>query len=244
VSKVLFAENENDGIKSFLKFSLARHRVVVDTVSTIQQTQENLVASMYDLLILGWYLPDGSGIELLKQLRDKGSQIKVLILTEHDTPGERLNGFEAGADDCLSKPFHVNELICRIQALLRRPARRLADIITEGDLVLDLARRTIRLAGQELRLRPKEFALLELFMTNPNRYFSAEVLLMKVWEADSESSPHTVVSTIHRLRKKIHRPGGPSKLLSGNAGYHFFSHVEQGQRTTPMNQAMMLNEFT
>lgn len=222
MSKLMLVENDSDLI-SLLRFCLARHRITVENTGAIHQALSDLFTTNYDLLIAGWNLSDGCGIELVKHVRTSGSHIPILTLTEGDSANERLDGFAAGSDDCLSRPFHVTELICRVRALLRRPPGRIADVIIEGDLAFDTVKRKVHLAGRELTLRPKEFALLEFFMSNPNRFFSAEALLMRVWEADNESSPHTVVSTIHRLRKQISPPGAESQLRSNSSGYCFVS---------------------
>ncbi len=219
--KILLVEDDCDAAVE-VKALLTANRMTLEVVPTVDRARDFVSVSDYDLIILDWNLPDGTGVDFLKFLRDKGCQSPVLMLTGRVNIDDKLTGFTAGADDYLGKPFHAVELLCRVQALLRRPHGRLENILKAGNLVLDIESRRVTRDGEDLHLMPKEFAVLEFFMRNPNRVFSPEALLERVWETDNESTSHTVVATIHRLRKKIDSPGIDSKIKNQfGMGYSF-----------------------
>ncbi|MGH9550274.1 MAG: response regulator transcription factor, partial [Terriglobales bacterium] len=136
--------------------------------------------------------------------RDSGGAAPVLFLTGHAQISDKTEGLDAGADDYLTKPFHMDELLARVRALLRRPPHVQPRLLTVRDLTLSPSTRTVSRADKEISLYPKEFALLELFLSHPNQVFSVDNLLDRVWSTDSEAaSVDTVRMTILRLRQKI-----------------------------------------
>ncbi len=208
MSKILLVEDDPD-MSLEIKILLESNRMTVDRVSTIRKARDFVGVSSYDLLILDWNLPDGEGVHLLQEVRSRGDSVPILMLTSRKHIEDKKICFSTGTDDFLEKPFHPVELVCRVQALLRRVPIRLSNELKISDLVLNLETRCLTKAGREINLPPKEFALLEFFLRNPNQVFSAECLLERIWKTDNESTPHTVVNTIHRLRKKIDSPGAP-----------------------------------
>ena len=149
---------------------------------------------------------------MLEEFRASGGNAPVLMLTGKDSISDKELGLDTGADDYLTKPFHGKELTARIKALLRRPPNLVSDVLKVGDLVLERADFRVTRNGQEVRLLPKEFALLEFFMRYPNRVFSAEALLERVWVSESEATVDAVTSCIKRLRKKLEIDGDKSPI--------------------------------
>ncbi|HEY9869618.1 MAG TPA: response regulator transcription factor [Candidatus Obscuribacterales bacterium] len=173
---------------------------------------ERLRFYKYDLVILDWALPDLAGPDLCRQYRSRGGQTPILMLTGKREVEDKEIGLDAGADDYLTKPFHMKELSARLRALLRRAPAVSATVLTAGDLTLDPKSRKVLLNGQEVSLQPREFALLEFLMRHPNQPFSSEALLDRVWSSESDASPDTVRIHIMRLRNKIDVPGKESMI--------------------------------
>jgi len=174
----------------------------------------------YDLLIVDLMLPGLDGYEVCRRLRDRSESLPILILTARASERERVRGLELGADDYLTKPFGMSELLARVKALLRRAApavdgRRCLQPVVLGGLVIDAASRSASLRGQQLVLTAKEFDLLHWFARRPGRVFRRGELLDAVWGHDSESLEHTVSTHLNRLRSKIEPdPSRPSILVT------------------------------
>lgn len=174
----------------------------------------------YDLIILDILLPDLDGLTVCRQYRESGGQASILALTGRTTVPEREEGLDAGADDYLTKPFDVRELGARVRALLRRGRLLTSQALSLGELTIDVKGRTVVRCGVELELAPKEFALLEFFMRNPNQVFSADALLDRVWRSDADTSIGSVRVYINRLRAKLGVVAGcPSVETVYGVGY-------------------------
>ncbi|MBX9668817.1 MAG: response regulator transcription factor [Candidatus Obscuribacterales bacterium] len=158
--------------------------------------------------ILDWELPGLSGVEILSRYRKGGGTIPILMLTGRKTTSDKVTGFDSGADDYLAKPFDPPELLARLRALLRRAPELRPDVLIVGDIELDTSSCTVTREGTVIKLGTKEYALLELFMRNVGRLFSAEVLIEKLWTADSELTEVSVRSHIARLRSKLEESCG------------------------------------
>lgn len=163
-----------------------------------------------DLIVLDLGLPELSGIEILKTIRSEGSTVPVLVLTGRDTVEEITQGLDLGADDYLTKPFHVKELGSRVRALLRRAAGIASDILKHAYVSLDPIEHRVTVGDKEVSLLPQEFALLEFILRNPNRVLSPETLLSRVWKAQVDAGPETLRTCMARLRKQIELPGEDS----------------------------------
>jgi two-component system, OmpR family, manganese sensing response regulator len=219
MSKILIVEDDQ-AIAQIVKDALSDSMYVVDMVHTCAEAQAYLDTVIYDLIIFDWQLPDGEGIDLCNKFRAGGGASPVLFLTGRDTVLDRITGLDNGADDYLTKPFDVREMLSRVRALLRRPPVLTHRTIKVRHLELDHATHQVMADGLELKLYPKEFALLELFMRNPQRVFSADDLLNKVWPTDSEASIETVRTTILRLRQKVESdPENPLIRTVRGVGY-------------------------
>jgi DNA-binding response OmpR family regulator len=220
VPKILIVEDDA-GIADSIAEALLRERYVVDKVDNVTSGDSYLKSIDYDVVVLDWQLPDGEGIDLCRAYRNHGGTAPILMLTARTATADKLTGLDMGADDYLTKPFEMRELLARIRALLRRPRVMQAKVLTARGITLDPAKRVVTSAGdQELKLYPKEFALLELFMSNPGKVFSVNDLLDKVWPMDDDASVDTVRMTILRLRQKIESDeSNPLIRTLRNVGY-------------------------
>ena len=174
----------------------------------------------FDCFILDVAMPEMSGLELLKKLRDRGNETPALFLTAHDLLDDKVAGFEAGADDYLAKPFSPRELEYRIEALLRRnsPGPRQSgdeERMEIGDLVVDKRRHEVSRGGAKIDLTPLEFQILELLASEPGRAWSRNDLLDRVWSTEYEGYQRNIDPHINRLRKKLEAdPKNPRYVLT------------------------------
>ena len=173
----------------------------------------------FDCFILDVAMPEMSGIELLKKLRDRGVDTPALFLTAHDMLDDKVAGFEAGADDYLAKPFSPRELEYRIEALLRRRSGGKPngdeDRLEIGDLVVDRRRHEVSRAGARIDLTPLEFQILDLLASEPGRAWSRNDLLDRVWSTEYEGYQRNIDPHINRLRKKLESdPKNPHYVLT------------------------------
>ena len=213
MAKILLVEDDQ-ALSKLVRNWLSLEHHAVETVEDGEEALHRLKVSEYDLVILDWTLPKLAGVEVLKEHRRLGGQTPVLMLTGKDKISDKEEGFDAGADDYLTKPFHGKELTVRIKALLRRPPNLVKDVLRVGDLVLEKENFSVRRGDSEIRLLPKEFALLEFLMRHPNQVFSAEALLERVWVSESESTVEAVTTCIKRLRRKLESDGVPSPIAT------------------------------
>ncbi len=219
MSKILIVEDD-ESIANVVKDALSGSKYTVDMVYRGADARAYLTSITYDLIIFDWELPDCTGIQLCNEYRAGGGFAPVLFLTGRDAVPDRITGLDSGADDYLTKPFDVRELLSRVRALLRRPPAVTHKTIKARNIELDPVNHVVTLAGPEIKLYPKEFALLELFMRNPQRVFSPDDLLTKVWPTDSDASIETVRTTILRLRQKVEAdPDNPLIRTIRGVGY-------------------------
>ena len=176
-----------------------------------------------DLAVLDWMLPGPSGIEICRQIRAMPdlASMPVIMLTARGEEADRIRGLETGADDYLTKPFSVPELIARVKALLRRARPEVASrVLSFADLEIDRETRRVRRAGREVRLGPTEYRLLECLLQRPGRVYSREQLLDQVWGRDVYVEIRTVDVHIGRLRKALNRRGDRDPIRTVRAaGY-------------------------
>lgn len=214
MSKILLVEDELD-LSNQIRDWLAREHYLVETIDNGELAYHQLRVSKYDLLILDWQLPGMTGIEICKQYRHTGGKSPVLMLTARSAIDDREAGLDAGADDYLCKPFHMKELSARVRALLRRASGASVDnVLHLRDISLDPSARRVSKAGLDVKLEPKEFALLEFLMRNRNVVFSADALLDRVWESDTSISPDSIRTYIKALRKKLDSSGQSSLITT------------------------------
>ncbi len=181
-----------------------------------------------DLVILDVMLPGVDGIELTRRIRKRDEEVPILLLTARTGEGDKVLGFEVGADDYLTKPFSTRELVARARALLRRSGRGGAsEVLVAGPLRIDSGRRSVERDGAAVELTTLEFDLLHFLAGRPGRVYSREALMEQVWGEDRVVDPRSIDSLISRLRRKLERDPGKPQLIQTvwGAGYRF---PEQG----------------
>jgi DNA-binding response OmpR family regulator len=159
----------------------------------------------HDLLVLDVMLPEMDGIEVARELRRQRMRTPILMLTARDAVPDRVRGLDAGADDYLTKPFALEELLARVRALGRRATESTEDLVQVGDLVLDVARHEVHRGAQSIELTAKEFDLLAYLMRNAGRVLSKDQITEHVWGYDSQATSNVVEIYIHYLRDKVDR---------------------------------------
>ena len=162
----------------------------------------------YDLVVLDWMLPEGDGLSVLQRLRERGGHTPVLMLTARTSLVDRVEGLENGADDYLTKPFALAELVARCRALLRRPLLGAGPVLASGDLQLDVRARSARRAGREIPLTPREVDILEYLLRRQGEIVTREMLERDVWRQPNRfSSLDNVIDVqMMRLRRKVDDP--------------------------------------
>jgi len=175
----------------------------VDYAESAEEAEEFLFATPYDAMLLDVNLPGRSGLELLHTLRAKGNMLPVLILTARDTTQQKIEGLNTGADDYLVKPFQFDELLARLQALMRRANGSASPVIRHGDLTLDLSAKTLSKDGKQLLLRARELAIFSVLLENRGRVISKQQIEDKFYSWDMEPDSNAVEVHISNLRKKL-----------------------------------------
>jgi two-component system OmpR family response regulator len=187
-----------------------------DGVDALHMATEN----EYDAVILDVMLPELDGVEVCRQMRERGRWAPVLMLTAKDAVTDRVRGLDSGADDYLTKPFSFDELLARLRSLVRRGVRERPVVIRVGPLTMDPARRRVRHSGTDVQLSAKEYALLEYFMRHPGEVLSRTRILEHVWDYNYDGGSNVVDVYVRYLRKKIDEPFGTSLLRTiRGAGY-------------------------
>lgn len=188
---------------------------------------EEALKDDFDMMVLDVNLPQMSGIEICRNLRDKNITAPILMLTARSEEMDKVLGLEIGADDYMTKPFSIRELVARVKAILRRAKMDAKDdkneVLVFDNLEVDKVKRKVLLGGSRIELTPKEFDLLYLLASNPGVTYDRKSLLNLVWSYDFEGYEHTVNSHINRLRSKIEEdPANPDFVLTTwGVGYRF-----------------------
>lgn len=211
--KILVVEDDQ-ALSKMLVDWLKFQQHAVDQVHDGKDGLEYALDNTYDLLVLDWQLPNLSGIEICKEFRLRGGLACILFLTGKDEIPNKLAGFDAGADDYLTKPFHMREFAARVKALLRRPADLTKETLHYKDVVFETTSGCVTRNGNLVNLLPKELALLEFFMQHPQQIFSTDTLINRVWPTSSEVTSEALTSCIKRLRQKLDVDGEPSLITT------------------------------
>lgn len=202
---ILIAEDDRKTGK-FLYNGLSEAGHVVDVVRDGEAALECALCRDYDVIVLDIMLPRRDGWNVLTEIRRTGMEVPVLLLTARDLVTDRVRGLDLGADDYLVKPFAFSELLARIRALARRGIHTRPEIFEIADLVVDPARLRAKRAGQELRLSPKEFSLLELLAGRAGEVVNRSVIAEKVWDMHFASDTNVIDVAVARLRAKVDAP--------------------------------------
>lgn len=202
MAKILIVE-DNPDLSVTLEESLKADHHTVEVVGSGDEGIYRLRHLSYDLAVLDIQLPGMSGIEVCRQFRDGGGKIPVLMLTGLGDITNKESGFDAGADDYLTKPFMVRELIARVRALLRRAPEWKGDVLRGADIVLDPVKFEVTKKGVPVNLMPIDFALLEFLMRHSDKTISQEKIIDSVWHTDKDTTPGALRTAIRRLRQKL-----------------------------------------
>lgn len=217
--RILVVEDEKR-LAEVVKKGLAEEGYAVDIAYDGEEGQYMAESTPYDLVILDIMLPKKDGITVCRELRLKGINTPILMLTAKDSVEDRVKGLDSGADDYLVKPFAFSELLARVRALLRREALSKAPKLQVGDLVMDTLTREVWRGDKKIELTTKEYALLEYLMRHPNMVVTRTMLMEKVWDFDFEGISNVIDVYIRRLRYKLDKEGEESIIETvRGAGY-------------------------
>ena len=200
--RVLLAEDTME-LANALTAVLSRNKYAVDTVHTGPDALECGLTGIYDIILLDIMMPGMDGLEVLKKLRSESITAPVLILSARSDLDNRVNGLDCGADDYLPKPFATTELLARMRALLRRKENYQSDILSFGNLNLDMTTYELSTPVHTVRLNSKEFQLISCFMRNPTRVFSTDDLMAKIWGWDYQIDVNVVWTYMTYIRRKL-----------------------------------------
>ena len=193
---------------------LTRAGHVVEHAATGRHADLLLVDELFDLVVLDVGLPDIDGFEVLRRLRLRHSSTNVLVLTARDAVEDRVHGLDLGADDYLTKPFSVTEFEARVRALLRRAAAPAA-VWSVAGMTVDAAAKRIRMGDRQIDLTPREWAILELFLTHPGRVLSKDQIAESLFTFDEQLSSNAIEVHVSRLRTKIQPAGAHIRTVRG-----------------------------
>ena len=199
----LLVVEDDDPLREALERTLTQAGYAVDTAANGVDAEHLGDSEPYDAIVLDLGLPRRPGLEVLRHWRTRGNAIPVIILTARDTWQEKVDGFKAGADDYLGKPFHVEELVARVNAIIRRRHGETKGAIETAELRLDEERQTVTHRGQTIELTGTEFRLLRYFMLHPGKILSKTELTEHVYDFDSDRDSNVIEVYIRRLREKL-----------------------------------------
>lgn len=228
VTRILIVEDEAK-IARFIELELTHEGYETEKAFDGRSGLYMALENRFDLMLLDVMLPGLNGLELLRRLRNEGSSLPVILLTARDSVMDKVTGLDMGADDYITKPFAIEELLARIRAILRkkeRPAEKMQTILRCGALVLDPARHTVSYGGMPVTLTFKEFALLQTLMENQDIVLSRDTLLEKVWGYDYMGETNIVDVYIRYLRQKLNDAFAP-KLIQTVRGVGYVLKEEQ-----------------
>ncbi len=221
VARVLVVDDEPQ-IRRALEMALEGAGYKVDAVSTAAQARIETATRPADAIILDLVLPDGSGIDLCREFRE-WTAVPILVLSAVGEERRKVEALDAGADDYVTKPFGVDELIARLRASLRRAGPTTEPVLEVGEFRLDLAKHLVTRGGEPLQLTPHEFRLLRCFLQNEGKLLTHRVILREVWGPAYQTESHYLHVYVSQLRRKIEAdPARPRYLLTeSGAGYRF-----------------------
>lgn len=211
--KILIIEDEKELRENLLR-SLLKEQFVVETVSDYWEASEKIAIYDYDCILLDLMLPDGNGLDLLEELKKSDKLANVIIISAKDSLEDKLKGLNLGADDYLTKPFHIAELNARIKAVIRRNVAIGRDMIEIGNLSLSISDRKLYIDDEEITLNRKEFDIMNYFFFNKNRLVTKTALAEHVWGdyIDQADNFDFIYSQIKNLRKKLQNAGSSVEI--------------------------------
>ncbi|HET8855109.1 MAG TPA: response regulator transcription factor [Salinimicrobium sp.] len=211
--KILIIEDEKEMLQN-MQDTLEKENFLVETVNSYSQALKKIGVYDYDCILLDISLPDGNGLDILKELKDKGNSDGVIIVSAKDSLDDRLQGLNLGADDYLPKPFHMAELNARVKAILRRRRFQGANILEIANLKIDMDKHLVIINGEISGLNRKEFDILTYLATNKDRLVSKTALAEHVWgdHIDQADNFEFIYSQIKNLRKKLTGSGAEIEI--------------------------------
>ena len=218
--RILVVEDEPE-IGDFVVRGLREEGFTVEWAADGESGSHHLHAGGWDVVLLDWWLPGADGLVLLRRLRASGDATPVLMLTARDAVSDRVRGLDGGADDYLCKPFAFVELLARVRALARRPARSADPVLTHAGVRADLATHRVERAGKKLDLTAKEEALLVFFLRHPGEVLSRTRLYEGVWDERYDGLSNTLEVHVMELRKKLEARGPRLIHTVRGRGYAF-----------------------
>ena len=224
--KILLIEDEPKTVQS-LKQGLEENNYDVSIAYDGHMGKQLALAHTYQLIVSDIIIPGINGLDLCRELRAQGIQTPILMLTALSTTDDKLNGFEAGADDYLPKPFDFKELLSRVKALIKRSNQTILDaqVLKFADLEMDLNSSLVSRAGLMIHLTSKEFQLLEYFLRNQEKVISKAEIAENIWEVEDENSSNLIEVYVNYLRKKVDK-GFSSKLIHTQFGMGYILRQE------------------
>lgn len=226
MARILLADDNREVLVMLSSWLNVADQHTVDTAADGKAALDFALSYKYEVFVLDWEMPEMSGVEVCRIIKQKHPDVPILMLTGRGEVRDRIEGLDAGADDYLTKPFSAEELSARIRALLRRSAAAAAETAQEdlvsGSVTLIPASRNAYKSGTKLQLTPTEFNLLEFFMRHPGQSFSPEALLAQVWGNADDATIASVRTTINRLRGKLDESGKDCPIATERgAGYRW-----------------------
>jgi two-component system copper resistance phosphate regulon response regulator CusR len=222
----IFLVEDEERVSALVKKTLEENHHAVDIATDGAEAIKRFANKPYDLIILDLMLPYLSGMEVCRHIRQKNKTIPILMLTALNSVDDKVNGLNTGADDYLVKPFHLKELTARVEALLRRNASDSSPIISQGNIVLNIANNTVEREGKKITLTTKECALLELLMHNNDKILSRQTIAEKVWGINFDTGTNVVDVYVNYLRNKIDK-GFAEKYIHTVIGKGYIFKTEQ-----------------
>ena len=221
---VLIVEDD-DAIRSFVKYSFENEGYTAVAVSTVTEALQVAQSNSFTLIIVDLGLPDGSGIEIIRKVRNS-QEASILVLSARTLEDDKVEALDAGADDYITKPFGVSELQARVRALLRRSKNVLAapkQHFEFADVKVDLEKHQVYKQGKEVHLTPREFNLLEMLVSNPEKLMTHRALLKAVWGPSFVESNHYLRIYVRQIRQKLEfDPAQPKHFITETGvGYRF-----------------------
>jgi two-component system KDP operon response regulator KdpE len=231
-ARILVVDDEPAIVRA-VETNLRRHDFTIDIATTVDEALRAYRAARPDLVLLDLGLPGADGKDLIRAIRETAAT-PIIVLSAREGERDKVEALDLGADDYLTKPFSVNELLARIRVALRhtaKPASGAAAIFRTGELEVDLERRIVRVAGDEVHLTPTEYELLRAFIEYPNKLLTDRMLLQRVWGPDYGSEGHYLHVYVARLRKKLERDPALGHYFVTEPGVGYRLLVEEDDAT-------------
>lgn len=219
--RILVVEDEKK-LAGFIRKGLEEHGFAVTVSHDGDEADALIRTEAFDLIVLDIMLPGRDGLSILRNLRDRKNTVPAILVTARSEANERVQGLNLGADDYIAKPFFMDELLARVQAVLRRTSGEQLSVLRAGDLTVNLITREARRGQEAIELPPREFSLLEYLMRSPGRVFTRSQILEHVWGYAFDPQTNLVDVCIQRLRSRIDPAGGESLIDTvRGVGYRF-----------------------